>query len=88
MFLIIILICSSGYSISDDMESDLDHTSQEIDEEDAVIKQEVSETLSNQIPLQRIAMSVRHKKNRGSKILKSAWMVHFTESDKTVNIIY
>ena len=43
-------------------------------------------TMSNQIPLQRIAMSVRHKKHRGSKILKAGWMVHFMNSsvDKKV----
>ena len=43
-------------------------------------------TMSNQIPLQRIAMSVRHKKHWGSKILKAGWMVHFTNSsvDKKV----
>ena len=47
-------------------------------------------TMSNQIPLQRIAMSVRHKKHRGSKILKAGWMVHFTNSsaDKKVYFVF
>jgi len=44
----------------------------------------ISEQLSNQIPLQRIAMSVRYKKIRGSKILRGGWMVHFTNTDRTV----
>ena len=45
----------------------------------------LSETMSNQIPLQRIAMSVRYKKHRGSKILKAGYMVHFSNQDKTVS---
>lgn len=42
------------------------------------------ETMStNNIPLQRIVMSVRYKRSRGSKILKVGWMVYFTKSDTT-----
>lgn len=48
----------------------------------------ISEQLSNQIPLQRIAMSVRYKKNRGSKILRGGWMVHFTNTDRTKKVHY
>ena len=47
----------------------------------------VTESISAQIPLQRIAMSVRNNKKRGSKILKSGWMVHFTDSDETVCVL-
>ncbi|XP_065661834.1 serine/threonine-protein kinase D3 isoform X3 [Hydra vulgaris] len=70
--------------------SDFEIASQENEEEDLInyAKQEVSETISNQIPLQRLAMSVRNRKMRGSKILKSGWMVHFTESDKSKKVNY
>lgn len=47
----------------------------------------LTEQISSQIPLQRIAMSVRYKKNRGSKILRGGWMVHFTNKDRTVRDI-
>ena len=72
-------------SITVDTETtDVENFYPEVDEEDSIVKLELTETPSTQIPLQRIAMSVRNRRARGSKILKSAWMIHFTESDKTV----
>lgn len=38
-------------------------------------------TMSNYIPLQRIVVSVKHTKRKGSKVLKQGWMVHFTNKD-------
>jgi len=89
-----ISVSDRGDSISDDTESTADsELGPELEEEEAEGGGEapsptcpngndpLEPTMSNQIPLQRIAMSVRHKKNRGSKILKAGWMVHF----KTLN---
>ena len=69
-----------GDSTSDDTEGT------EISDLPSPTNEPLEHTMSNQIPLQRIAMSVRHKKHRGSKILKAGWMVHFTNSsvDKKV----
>nr|XP_047132575.1 serine/threonine-protein kinase D3 [Hydra vulgaris] len=67
--------------------TDNDHNT-EPDEEESIVKIELTETSSIQIPLQRIAMSVGHRKTRGSKILKSAWMIHYTESDQVKNVHY
>ncbi len=36
------------------------------------------------IPLQRLVMSVRYKKSRGSKVLKVGWMTYFTKSNTEV----
>ena len=36
------------------------------------------------IPLQRIVVSVKHTKRKGSKVLKQGWMVHFTSKDMQV----
>lgn len=44
-------------------------------------------TMSNYIPLQRIVVSVKHTKRKGSKVLKQGWMVHFTNKDMQVNAI-
>lgn len=88
----------SGDSISDETEStqiDTESMANSIDEEEDGNNEVsspsgdehdnvISEKLSNQIPLQRIAMSVRYKKNRGSKILRGGWMVHFTNTDRMV----
>lgn len=44
-------------------------------------------TLSNpgsNIPLQRVVVSVKHTKRKGSKLLKQGWMVHFTNKDMQV----
>ncbi|EDO41241.1 predicted protein, partial [Nematostella vectensis] len=38
-------------------------------------------TMSNNIPLQRIVVSVKHTKRKASKVLKQGWMVHFTNKD-------
>lgn len=40
---------------------------------------------SNYIPLQRVVVSVKHTKRKGSKILKQGWMVHFTNKDMKVS---
>ena len=89
-----------GDSISDETEStQIDNeSSNSIDEEDdgnSVSSPSgdehnnvITEQLSNQIPLQRIAMSVRYKKNRGSKILRGGWMVHFTNTDRIVSFSF
>uniref|UniRef100_A0A1A9W3J4 Uncharacterized protein n=1 Tax=Glossina brevipalpis TaxID=37001 RepID=A0A1A9W3J4_9MUSC len=39
---------------------------------------------SSNIPLMRIVQSVKHTKKRGGQALKEGWLVHFTNSDKTV----
>lgn len=39
---------------------------------------------SNYIPLQRVVVSVKHTKRKGSKILKQGWMVHFTNKELKV----
>ena len=39
---------------------------------------------STYIPLQRVVVSVKHTKRKGSKILKQGWMVHFTNKDMKV----
>ena len=44
-------------------------------------------TLSNpgsNIPLQRVVVSVKHTKRKGSKLLKQGWMVHFTNKEMQV----
>lgn len=84
-----------GDSVSDETEttSDLDSLSQDLEEEPSgevtsptmELENELSESISNQIPLQRIAMSVRKKRHRGSKILKAGWMIHYNNKDKTVS---
>ena len=71
---------SMANSVDEEEDGNSEVSSPSGDEHDNVI----SEQLSNQIPLQRIAMSVRYKKNRGSKILRGGWMVHFTNTDRTV----
>ncbi|KAK6621589.1 Serine/threonine-protein kinase D1 [Polyplax serrata] len=43
---------------------------------------------SNNIPLMRVVQSVKHTKQRGSKVLKEGWMVHFTNKDRTVKRHY
>lgn len=40
---------------------------------------------STYIPLQRVVVSVKHTKRKGSKILKQGWMVHFTNKDMKVS---
>lgn len=42
---------------------------------------QLTPTMSNNIPLQRIVVSVKHTKRKGSKVLKQGWMVHFTSKD-------
>lgn len=42
---------------------------------------QLTPTISNNIPLQRIVVSVKHTKRKGSKVLKQGWMVHFTNKD-------
>lgn len=54
---------------------------QKIQEE---ISQPLTETTSNNIPLQRIVVSVKHQKRRSSKVLKQGWMIHYTDRDDTV----
>ncbi|CAH3137198.1 unnamed protein product [Porites lobata] len=44
-------------------------------------QQQLTPTISNNIPLQRIVVSVKHTKRKGSKVLKQGWMVHFTNKD-------
>lgn len=43
---------------------------------------------SNYIPLQRVVVSVKHTKRKGSKILKQGWMVHFTNKELKVRNVY
>lgn len=45
---------------------------------------QLTPTMSNNIPLQRIVVSVKHTKRKGSKVLKQGWMVHFTNKDMQV----
>lgn len=45
---------------------------------------QLTTTVSNNIPLQRIVVSVKHTKRKGSKVLKQGWMVHFTSKDTQV----
>jgi len=45
---------------------------------------QLTPTMSNNIPLQRIVVSVKHTKRKGSKVLKQGWMVHFTNKDTQV----
>ena len=45
---------------------------------------QLTPTISNNIPLQRIVVSVKHTKRKGSKVLKQGWMVHFTSKDTQV----
>ena len=49
--------------------------------------QPLEETMSNNIPLQRIVVSVKHQKRRSSKVLKQGWMVHYTDRDDSVSMI-
>ncbi len=48
---------------------------------------QLTETMSNNIPLQRIVVSVKHQKRRSSKVLKQGWMVHYTDRDDVVSFI-
>ena len=48
--------------------------------------QALQETMSNNIPLQRIVVSVKHQKRRSSKVLKQGWMIHYTDRDSSVSI--
>lgn len=48
-------------------------------------QQQLTPTISNNIPLQRIVVSVKHTKRKGSKVLKQGWMVHFTNKDMQVS---
>ena len=48
--------------------------------------QALQETMSNNIPLQRIVVSVKHQKRRSSKVLKQGWMIHYTDRDSTVSV--
>lgn len=45
---------------------------------------QLTPTMSNNIPLQRIVVSLKHTKRKGSKVLKQGWMVHFTNKDMQV----
>ena len=36
----------------------------------------------------RIVQSVKHTKKRGSQVLKEGWMVHFTNRDPVVRILF
>ena len=45
---------------------------------------QLTPTMSNNIPLQRIVVSVKHTKRKGSKVLKQGWMVHFTNKEMQV----
>lgn len=91
-------VAERGDSVSDETEttSDLDSLSQDLEEEPSgevtsptmELENELSESISNQIPLQRIAMSVRKKRHRGSKILKAGWMIHYNNKDKTKQLHY
>ena len=47
--------------------------------------QVLQETMSSNIPLQRIVVSVKHQKRRSSKVLKQGWMIHYTDRDSTVS---
>lgn len=47
--------------------------------------QNFSPTQSNNIPLMRIVQSVKHRKGRGSQVLKEGWMVHFTNKETSVS---
>ena len=47
---------------------------------------QLTPTMSNNIPLQRIVVSVKHTKRKGSKVLKQGWMVHFTSKDMQVSV--
>lgn len=47
--------------------------------------QALAETMSNNIPLQRIVVSVKHQKRRSSKVLKQGWMIHYTDRDSSVS---
>jgi len=47
---------------------------------------QLTPTMSNNIPLQRIVVSVKHTKRKGSKVLKQGWMVHFTSKDTQVHV--
>lgn len=49
---------------------------------------QLTPTMSNNIPLQRIVVSVKHTKRKGSKVLKQGWMVHFTNKDMQVSICF
>ena len=49
--------------------------------------QALTETISNNIPLQRIVVSVKHQKRRSSKVLKQGWMIHFSDRDSGVSYI-
>ncbi|XP_068673096.1 serine/threonine-protein kinase D3-like [Montipora foliosa] len=42
---------------------------------------QLTPTMSNNLPLQRIVVSVKHTKRKGSKVLKQGWIVHFTSKD-------
>ena len=48
---------------------------------------QLTPTMSNNIPLQRIVVSVKHTKRKGSKVLKQGWMVHFTNKDTQVLLV-
>ena len=48
---------------------------------------QLTPTMSNNIPLQRIVVSVKHTKRKGSKVLKQGWMVHFTSKDMQVCVV-
>ena len=73
-----------GDSLSENLSNEEEFSSSTTEPENQLI-----ETMStNNIPLQRIVMSVRYKRSRGSKILKVGWMVYFTKSDPTKKTHY
>eukprot|EP00794_Sanderia_malayensis_P020285 gene20285-22271_t len=68
------------YEVAED--SDHEETSNEnSDVQKANEENQLTETMSNNIPLQRIVVSVKHQKRRSSKVLKQGWMIHYTHRD-------
>ncbi|XP_022252201.1 serine/threonine-protein kinase D1-like isoform X2 [Limulus polyphemus] len=63
----------------DDEDSDNESKTSSDKGEDA--KLPLNGTSSNNIPLMRIAQSVKQTKQKSSKVLKEGWMVHYTNKD-------
>ena len=77
-------------TLSENLSHEDEYPTQVIDEEQQLsptAENPLVETMSTNTPniqLQRLVMSVRYKRSRGSKVLKVGWMVYFTKSDSVL----
>lgn len=77
--------------LSENLSNEEDYSSPTPEEEllSPTPENNISETIISNTPniqLQRLVMSVRYKRSRGSKVLKVGWMIYFTKSDPTKHV--